>query len=248
MIALIDGDIVAYRCAAAAENFDVSVGIDWASNLIKDIIDATEADQYKIFLSGGDQFRKKLDPQYKANRKDVVKPKWLADLQLFLVTDWHAETTDGYEADDALGMLQTKYGRGSTICSLDKDLLQIPGHHYNFAKKLHQTITWEQGIKFFYTQTLVGDTADNVVGVRGIGPVKANKILSACSPEEYYRVCKELYDSEERYHTNCKLLWIWRKMNDEWTPTYGSDSEESKEENTASKEVQQTKEAAPLQV
>ena len=226
MIALIDGDIVAYRCAAASEKFDVSVGVEWANNLMEDIINATEANSYKIFISGGDNFRKKLDPTYKANRKDVIKPQWLLAIQQFLITEWKADVTNGYEADDALGILQTQHGLNSTICSLDKDLLQIPGHHYNFVKKLHQQVSWEQGLKAFYTQTLVGDTADNVFGVRGIGPVKALKVLDGCLPEDYYAACKALYDSEERYHTNCKLLWIWRKLNDEWNPLYGYKAKE----------------------
>lgn len=239
MIALIDGDIVAYRCAAASEKFDVSVGIEWANNLMEDILNATEADSYKIFISGGDQFRKKINPEYKANRKDVVKPQWLLAINQFLVTEWKAEVTDGYEADDALGVLQTQHGLNSTICSVDKDLLQIPGHHYNFVKKLHQQVSWADGMKAFYTQTLVGDTADNVFGVRGIGPVKAKKILDECSPEDYYAACKELYDSEERYHLNCKLLWIWRRMNDDWTPSHGFTEKDTAKETTP-------KETAPI--
>ena len=50
------------------------------------------------------------------------------------------------------------------------------------------------------------------------GPVKAERLLSELLPEEYYQACRELYNDDERFHTNLKLLYIWRKPNDIWQP------------------------------
>jgi 5'-3' exonuclease len=81
-----------------------------------------------------------------------------------------------------------------------------------------QEVTHDEGIKFLYIQSLVGDRSDNIFGVQGIGPVKAAKALDGLLPEEYYDKCKSMYDDEERFHLNMKLLYIWQKPNDIWQP------------------------------
>ena len=158
-----------------------------------------------------------MAPTYKANRT-APRPKHWEACRQFLVTHHKAKIVEGYEADDALGMEQRD--NGTTICSIDKDMLQLPGRHYNFVRKEFYDVTPDQGLKSFYTQSLVGDTSDNIIGVPGIGPKKAAKLLDPLLPEEYYEACKNQYDSVERFHTNCKLLWIWRKPHDVWSPPY----------------------------
>ena len=215
-IALVDGDIVAYRCAASAENDDMSIALMRTDILMKDIMDNTQATSHKVFLSGSkdSNFRYTVNPSYKANRIGKPEPKHLAACKQFLVTHWGAVVCDGHEADDALGYSQT---HETIICSIDKDLLQITGSHYNIVKKTYTQVEGDQGLKAFYTQTLVGDTSDNIIGVVGIGPVKAAKILDPLEPEEWYDACKDLYCGDvERYHNNCKLLWIWRVPNGVW--------------------------------
>ena len=81
------------------------------------------------------------------------------------------------EADDGMGTNQTHYKDDSIICSLDKDLLQIPGHHFNFVKNKFTYVTPEEGVLTFYKQILTGDTTDNIFGIRGIGPKEAAKAL-----------------------------------------------------------------------
>jgi 5'-3' exonuclease len=65
---------------------------------------------------------------------------------------------------------------------------------------------------------LVGDRSDNISGIGGIGPVKAEKALGGLRPEEYYETCRSLYNDDERFHLNMKLLYIWQKPDDMWTP------------------------------
>lgn len=217
MIALIDADIVAYRCAASAEKDDMSIALIRTELLMKEIISATDATEYKAFLSGSKEtnFRYTIDPTYKANRAALVRPVHLDACKQFLVTHWKAEICTGYEADDGMGINQKP--SGTVICSIDKDMLQVPGQHYNFVKKEFTQVTADQGLKSFYIQTLVGDRSDGITGVVGIGPVKAAKILDPLLPEEYYSACKAMYDGDvDRYHSNCKLLWIWREPNGTW--------------------------------
>jgi 5'-3' exonuclease len=103
-------------------------------------------------------------------------------------------------------------------------LLQIPGRHYNFVKKEAQTVGIDQGRKFLYLQSLIGDKSDNIIGVAGIGPVKAGKALAELeTEEEWYEKCRELYNDDERYHLNLQLLYIWQKPNDKWELPQSSD-------------------------
>jgi DNA polymerase-1 len=218
MKALIDGDIVCYRAACSAQNEEPWIACSRADKTIQDILEGTGADSYSVFLTGDNNFRRKIDPEYKANRT-VERPTHWVSVREFLVAEHRAEIIHGKEADDALGIAQDKFGICTCIASIDKDLKQIPGKHYNFVKKEYSVVTWTEGIRFLYLQSLIGDRSDNIRGVDGIGPVKAAKALEGLSTEwEYYNKCLELYGDEARLHLNMKLLYIWQKENDEWRP------------------------------
>jgi hypothetical protein len=137
-----------------------------------------------------------------------------------------------------MGVQQDKETMSTVICSIDKDLLQIPGRHYNFVKKLHSVVTPENGLKFLYMQSLIGDRSDNIIGVAGIGPVKAERALAELLPEEWYDKCRELYNDDERFHLNMKLLYIWQKPNDSWEPPTTTTDSPQGEEATQHKEQQ----------
>ena len=218
MLALIDGDLVAYRCAASAENDEVDIACLRAGKLMEEILSDVGASDHRTYLThSSSNFRKTIDPEYKANRKDVVRPRHLPAVQEFLVNFFNAEWCNGYEADDALGMGQRE--EGTCICTLDKDLKQVPGHHYNWVKKEFTTVSTREGLLSLYTSSLVGDRSDNIIGVAGLGVVKAARALEGMVlEEEMYQRCKELYNDDERYHRNMQLLYIWRSANDIWQP------------------------------
>ena len=217
MRALIDGDIIVYRGAASAQEEEQWVAQARADKMIQEILEDTGATSYQVYLTGSNNFRREIAPSYKANRPDERPAHWEAVRQ-FLVTQHKAIICDGYEADDEMGIQQDKETLTTVICSIDKDLLQIPGRHYNFVKKIHSVQTPEQGLKHLYLQSLIGDRSDNIIGVAGIGPVKAEQALAELLPEEWYDKCRELYNDDERFHLNMKLLYIWRKPNDSWEP------------------------------
>jgi DNA polymerase-1 len=79
------------------------------------------------------------------------------------------------EADDVMGILATKGVGDTIICSMDKDMMQIPGKLWD-GKDLH-VITETGGDYWHMYQTLVGDTTDGYKGCPGIGPAKAQKLL-----------------------------------------------------------------------
>ena len=221
MKALIDADIVAYRVACTLEEDDAADFVyARAEDLIDSILVNTEATEYRLFLTGKDNFRYALYPEYKANRRDKEKPFWLENVRQYLKANFNAEVIDGQEADDALGIAQTD---DTIICSIDKDLLMIPGKHYNFVKDEFVTIDKDQAMRNFYMQCLTGDRSDNIKGIDGIGPKKAEKILVGCITEqELFEVVREAYSNDEEFIMNGRVLWIRRQENEDWKDRFNA--------------------------
>lgn len=225
--ALLDGDIYAFRSAASSENEDLWVAIARVEEMIDNTISETSADEFSIFLSGDNNFRYDIYPEYKANRK-LEKPRWLRSVKDYLIDKYKAEVSDGCEADDLLGIAQCS-STNTIICSLDKDLRMIPGNHYSFAitgtsslgnkweRAAEQVVVTEwEGLKRFYTQILTGDSTDNIKGAAGIGVKKAAKILEgATTEEELFEAVSPFFAEEELLMTG-QCLWIFRKPNDRW--------------------------------
>lgn len=218
MLVLIDADIVAYRCASSAENDGEEIALLRVEELMRKLLADTQADEYKAFLTGGNNFRKEINSEYKAHRKDKPIPQYLNICREYLVSEWKASITDGYEADDSLGFSQVGANSETCICSIDKDLLMIPGLHYNWVKGEFKTVSELDGIKHFYKQMLIGDTADNIKGVDKIGPVKAAKLIDPLIYE--YSMCEivsSLYNDGDRFQMNADCLWIWRQEGEQYT-------------------------------
>jgi len=244
MQALIDGDLIAYRCAASCQSkgevvHDFGIACARADNLIKNIEDAVGAEgNRQIFLSGGENFRKKIYPDYKANRTDQERPVYLEPLREWLVTEWGAKVTDGIEADDAMGIAQDKLDGRTIICSLDKDMLQVPGYHYQWEiqgtgstgkkwiKEASTKFIYEQdGMFNFYWQLVMGDRADNVPGYDGKMRAVVPKFLNSAyedmagvdTEHDLFQYVLNLYqDDYETMIRNGRCLWIQREENDDW--------------------------------
>lgn len=211
MEALLDGDIYAFRVACTTENDNEAIAVYRVNEMIENTLAEVEASEYKLFLTSPDNFRKHVYPEYKANRT-ATKPKHLQFLKDYLVESWQGQVAERMEADDYLGINQHE---SSIICSIDKDLLQVPGKHFNFVKKEFYEVDEETGFRNFYTQLLTGDTSDNIKGIAGIGPVKAKKALTGYFTEqEMFSVVREMYQNDEWMIMNGQCLWILRSLDD----------------------------------
>lgn len=153
-----------------------------------------------------------------------------------------------------------KLGNKDTIiCSRDKDVRQCPGWHYSWEVGKQASIgpievdelgwleqrdvgavdakgrakpikVFGTGSKFFYYQLLVGDTVDNIGGVKGRGPVFAfNLLKNAVSVRQCYELVAEKYlqawgdEWKVKFREQANLLWMVREINQEgekvlWTP------------------------------
>ncbi len=139
-----------------------------------------------------DSFRKKISPLYKANRGET--PEELLEQIPYvrpLIEALGIATLDkkGFEADDIISTLSTwgeKAGLDVVIVSGDKDFAQLVSGGvflYDTMKNLSYGpkevfdkwgVTPEQFVDY---QSLVGDSSDNIAGVKGIGPKGAQKLL-----------------------------------------------------------------------
>lgn len=218
---LIDADIVTFRGAFTAEDeTDEWIANARSEGIIHDICQTLGSEDVELWLSGPSNFRYGVYPEYKANRITAKRPKFEHTVKKHLTDVWNAQWSDGCEADDMLGCRSMELqGRQEpvVICTTDKDLDMIPGDHYNFVKREKYYVSDEQAIRFFYYQCLIGDAADGVKGVPGIGPKKANNLLDPCTTErEMYEAVRDAFSCYEEFEMNAKVLWIWRKPNDIW--------------------------------
>ena len=222
MKALIDGDILVYRIGFASENEVESIAIARCSEFLEDLLLFNGFDSYQGYLTGKRNFRTEIaiSAPYKGNRK-AAKPKHYELLREYMQSAWDFKLIEDQEADDAIGIAAYEMTVGEyCICSIDKDLDMLRGDHFNFVKNEHYFITEDEGIKNFYKQILMGDRVDNIIGIKGIGTVKAERLLKECKNEkEMYLTVLEAYDGNaERVLENGRLLWIRRQPNQMWTP------------------------------
>ena len=220
MIALIDGDILCYRIGFATQEESQDVAIRTMASFLEDLVMFDlNVSEWKTYLTGHTNFRNDyaITAPYKGNRKGE-KPTHHGLLREYLELSWNGTVTEGIEADDAIAIDATTYGDESIIVSLDKDFDQVQGWHYNFVKKDKYYVQADEGLLNFYMQFLVGDRIDNIIGVKGIGPVKARKLLEDKTEREMFDVCVEELGSEERAIENGILLYLQRKEGEIWSP------------------------------
>lgn len=208
-VLLIDGDIVAYQIATKYER-----GPDWDGDgntsqhidpdRVKDQIEGwivalkqkLEASGAIVAMSDASRryFRHDIWPTYKANRQQGTPPKSLGTVKGLMRQpgiNYESVTIDRFEADDVLGYLATdEDAMEKIIVTEDKDLTQIPGKHYWLHKKDLgiDEVSREQADYFHLWQTLVGDPIDGYPGLRGVGPVKAQKILNVPARDRWAAV------------------------------------------------------------
>ena len=144
-----------------------------------------------VFDSGGKSFRNEIYDDYKANRGEAPEdislqfPKIIEYLKLRGIC---VMSQENFEADDIIGSLSKKYQAKNkiTIISGDKDFTQLINKKIIMLDTMKNRVTDykevlskyglkpEQMIDYF---SLVGDSIDNIPGVRGIGPKTAQSLI-----------------------------------------------------------------------
>ncbi len=174
-------------------NFISNLGRDYKTNYILFSVD-----------SKGKSFRNNIYPEYKANRPEApqdLKTQLPIALELIKEMGFKSIEIDGYESDDIIASIANiakQNGIKVIIVSHDKDMYQLIDDDkvviFDPRKKLF--INEEEAYKkfgvhpkdFINFQALLGDSSDNVPGVKGVGIKTAAKLINK------YHTLENLYD------------------------------------------------------
>lgn len=196
----IDGDFLAYQCSYEKVDEEKSIddmihNVSIAIDTLKGYCAATEATIHltpKESDKGG-RFDIALLKEYQANRQGKEKPRFLHTIREHMHKDLGAVLHMDAEADDGMSIEQyAAIARGeehlSIIATKDKDLRMVPGLHLVWSTgEIVETDAWGWikvedgkmkgfGSKFFWSQCLTGDTADNISGLQLVMPNILNRI------------------------------------------------------------------------
>lgn len=221
-------------------NIDIEEAYRHATSKLDTIMNEVKCKDYELhFTEGRKSFRyTKVDHMYKANRlpENQAKPKspilGIFELKQRFVTEGKGTIHYDFEADDIVVAKKNQYPDRYTLVALDKDVLwALPGRHFNYYfSDLHNIpMKWievdnEVAMKHHYRQTLTGDKGDNVIGLKGVGPKTADKILDKCStPLECWDKVVEAYEDRGSTVidaiTNMRLVSMHQLVlvEDKWT-------------------------------
>lgn len=245
---LIDGDGPLYAVAATVKT--MATAIRRAQQRILELIFLAEAEDARVHLTASishkaGRFAVKAAKPYQGNRDGKVKPPLLEPLREAMAREenWLPEFTVVMhyvnEADDGLIMDAYRLGSLGVMWSQDKDLRMTPGPYFEIERGLvmagaefgrievgytpgGDAKPQGQGIKFFWWQMLMGDSADNVQGLarlegKRVGLVRAYDFLKDIHhPDD---VANAVIGAYRQINQNpipeAYLLWLLRSPHDD---------------------------------
>ena len=204
---LIDGDVVAFKAAAACEyvqedwtykwltkTANLNLGEAIVDNIITGLKASFQTNSIKVFLSDRENnWRKLIYPDYKANRSNSQRPLALDHLKDYILEQYETTVEPWLEADDLLGIAATAPDTKLSgelrpirvICGVDKDFKTIPAYQHTLGDYINgdtskpriSGITPQLADQWHMRQTLSGDAVDNYPGCPGIGVARADAIV-----------------------------------------------------------------------
>lgn len=129
-----------------------------------------------IFVGGKNNFRYKIFPEYKANRKNVIKSPLLPIIKEYMIEELKAIEAHGGEADDYIIDAVNECSGNCVVSSIDKDVLyyspNIPLYDYRVYNDVlgeFKYISEKESRLAIATQIVTGDSTDGVPGAKGVG-------------------------------------------------------------------------------
>ncbi len=202
-LVLIDGMSVFYRGYFAMPGLSLSDGTPTGgvygfASIAIEVIKKLEPDYVAVAWDKSKtatRKRKEIFPEYKAGRKRPPED-FFAQIpllhELLGSFDWPVLELDDYEADDIIGTISVEAAKKdieTCVVSGDYDMMQLLTPHTSvyINKKGSDMMRFTEaefeekyGVKlpqFIDYKALVGDSSDNIPGVRGIGPKAAQTLL-----------------------------------------------------------------------
>lgn len=169
------------------EAYNVNKAIEFLEDNLNRLMDTLQADSCELVIGDTHNFRKDLNPNYKANRPS--KPP-IYDVVLHRVKqEFKPISLKNLEGDDTCRILYEDDSfypnTEKIIVSIDKDFFSVPCKFYRdlLNNKLididEDTAQYNQN-----KQIIMGDTSDNYKGIPGYGEVKATKFLEFSREEK----------------------------------------------------------------
>ncbi len=196
---LIDGSGYIYRAfyaippLTAPDNTPVNAVYGF-TNMLMQLLRQNESECIAvIFDAGKKNFRSEIYPQYKQNRVETpadLIPQFPLIRQAVDAFNIKSVEKEGFEADDIIAAYTrqiTEQGDNVLIISADKDLMQLAKENVNIYDPMKKKVLTNSDIlkKFGVSpnyitdvQALMGDSSDNIPGVKGIGPKGASNLVN----------------------------------------------------------------------
>ncbi|MDR2695926.1 MAG: DNA polymerase I [Deltaproteobacteria bacterium] len=233
---LMDGAAFIYRSYYANREMQRSDGFPTnalfvMARLLLRLLREEKPAHFLVLLDGhGPHFRHELFPLYKANR-DATPETLVLQLEpirrFMRALGLPVEISDGCEADDCIASLAKRFAGECpvVIVGADKDLKQCLApdvYLWDPAAKEEKLLSLEQfsrenGLtpaQWPDMQALLGDSADNIPGIPGIGPKTAAKILQDFPTLEAIR---DGFDAlppklQDRFRPHLDAMFLYRRL------------------------------------
>jgi len=188
---LIDADVLAFEASVVAEesihwkdelwtvHADMALAKARVVNRIVEFQEKLKTENVVLCLSDRANFRRKLNPDYKANRSKSRLPIILKQVKQWIIDELGGVLWANLEADDVISILATDKAMDeeTIVVSIDKDFKSVPGIFFDYNKGEYHQPSEEEADNYHLIQTIAGDHTDGYSGVPGVGVVKAQRIL-----------------------------------------------------------------------
>ncbi len=198
---LVDGSGYIFRAFYAlppisrSDNLPVGAVYGFCNMLLKLLIERDGKDEIVvvIFDAARKNFRNEIYPEYKTNRQEIpaeLVPQFAYIRKAVEAFNLPSIEQLGFEADDLIATyaeLAKQNGDNVVIYSSDKDLMQLLDTNVAIFDPLKQKIVDKDVVfnkfgvepsKVVDVQALIGDSTDNIPGVKGIGPKTASELIN----------------------------------------------------------------------
>ena len=219
----IDADSIIYRIALKTD-ISLKKAMEYYDRAIEEIQWETCSGKVFVALKGEGNFRYDIEPDYKGQRKvstiDEAVVERRKDLNEYAYSLGHFKS-DNCEADDVVSIWAQQAldaGVHFVIAHIDKDIDMVEGWHYNFTKETLYYICKDQGYRKMCLQMLTGDSTDNIQGLVGIGPKKAEKLLADVPQPDMLDKVREAWEEAhpEDWQDRLEVCWNLLYMRRDW--------------------------------
>ncbi len=172
MKGIFDIDSLVYEACYGAEDFDEASESFWARYSDVEYHMDKRYGEVDIIPVGfcKNNYRKKVDPLYKANRTGTPKPEFFVELIEHIKDNLDVQSRFGIETDDLVAKFLHYYGKDNcVIIAIDKDYMQFECTIFNYRKRKFIDVSKDEALYNIYEQIVTGDRADNVLVCKGYG-------------------------------------------------------------------------------